>query len=529
MTAPRLARSAGVIGLATMSSRLLGLVREQVLAYYFGASDAMDAFRVAVRVPNLLRDLFAEGAMSSALVPTFTATLTHDGRPRAWQLAHSVFTALTLITGALVLAGIVFAPALIRFMAGDFADVPGKFELTVQLSRIALPFLTLVALAAACMGMLNALGTFFIPALSPAMFNVASILLVVALVPFTEALGLQPIVIVAVGMLAGGAGQVALQWPALRRAGYRYRPMLDLHDPALRRVLLLMGPGTMGLAATQLNVFINTILATGEGTGAVSYLDYAFRLMYLPIGVFGISVATATTPAVSKLIATGERHRVGETITHAVGLTALLNIPATLGLIVLAEPIIQLIYEHGSFTASDTLATAAALRFYALGLMGYAVARIIAPTFYAMGMSRTPVIISMLSVAVSVALNLLLVQSLSYRGLALGTSLAALFNASAQVWMLRRALGTLETRAVIDTILRVLLASAAMSVAAWGSHGLLLRMLPGDTVLLQAVRLGAAMATGVAALALAAWALRVAALREVAQLVARRIGGTRRG
>lgn len=285
----------------------------------------------------------------------------------------------------------------------------------------------------------------------------------------------------------------------------------------------------MGLAATQLNVFINTILATGEGTGAVSYLDYAFRLMYLPIGVFGISVATATTPAVSKLIATGERHRVGETITHAVGLTALLNIPATLGLIVLAEPIIQLIYEHGSFTASDTLATAAALRFYALGLMGYAVARIIAPTFYAMGMSRTPVIISMLSVAVSVALNLLLVQSLSYRGLALGTSLAALFNASAQVWMLRRALGTLETRAVVDTILRVLLASAAMSVAAWGSHRLLLMMLPGDALLLQAVRLGAAMATGVAALALAAWALRVAALREVAQLVVRRIGGTRRG
>lgn len=529
MTATRLARSASVVGLATMSSRLVGLIREQVLAYYFGASDAMDAFRVAVRLPNLLRDLFAEGAMSSALVPTFTATLTRDGHPRAWQLAHSVFTALTLITGIVVLAGILFAPELIHIMAGDFAEVPGKFELTVRLSRIALPFLTLAAVAAACMGMLNALGIFFIPALSPAMFNVASILLVVTLVPFADALGLPPIVIVAFGMLAGGVGQVALQWPALRRAGYRYRPALDLHDPALRRVLLLMGPGTMGLAATQLNVFINTILATGEGTGAVSYLDYAFRLMYLPIGIFGISVATATTPVVSRLVATGEHHRIGETITHAIGLTALLNIPATLGLIVLAEPIIQVIFEHGSFTPGDTVATAAALRFYALGLMGYAVARIIAPTFYAMGMSRTPVIISMLSVVVSVIMNLLLVHWLSYRGLALSTSVAALFNASAQVWMLRRAVGALETRALVDTVLRVLLASGAMSVAAWGGHRVMLTALPGDAIWLQATRLGVAIAAAVAVLVLAAWTLRVAALREGVALVTRRLGGGPRG
>lgn len=522
-SAPRLARSAGVIGLATMTSRILGLVREQVLAYYFGAGDAMDAFRVAFRVPNLLRDLFAEGAMSAAFVPTFTAHLTRGGRDRAWALGNSVINGLALVTGLLVVAGFVLAPALVGLFAGDYAQVPGKLELTVTLARVVLPFLTLVALAAALMGMLNALGHFFIPALSPASFNVASIVLVVALVPIAPRIGVDPIMIVALATVAGGLLQVAVQWPTLAREGFRYRASIDVRDEGLRRVLLLMGPGTVGLAATQINVFVNTVLATGEGTGAVSWLDYAFRLMYLPIGLFGVSVATASTPGISRLVASGELARVRATVAHAVGLTMLLNVPATLGLIVLAEPIVRVIFEHGSFSADDSAATAGALRYYAIGLLGYSVVRIVSPTFYALGQSRTPVMISMSSVAVNIVLNLTLVRVMGYEGLALGTSITAIINGVAQLVMLRRPLGGVDAHVMARSFARVAVAAAVMAAVAWGANRVLPALLPGDTLAEQAIRLAGSIGLALAALAGAAQALRIPEFREAVDLVLTRI------
>ena len=350
--------------------------------------------------------------------------------------------------------------------------------------------------------------------MSPATFNAASIVVVVALVPFAPQLGVAPIVIVAMGTLVGGLAQVAIQWPALAREGFRYRPHIDVRDEGLRRVLLLMGPGTIGLAATQINVFVNTILATGQGTGAVSWLDYAFRLMYLPIGLFGVSVATASTPAVSRLVASREFDRVRATIAHAIGLMMLLNVPATVGLIVLAEPIVRVIFEHGSFTATDTANTASALRFYAAGLLGYSVVRIVSPTFYALGQSRTPVMVSMASVLVNVMLNLALVRVLGYRGLALGTSITALLNASAQLWLLRRRLSGINGRAIAVSFVRVLLASLVMAVMAWGADRMLLQWLPGDTLPMQALRLALVIALSVGALAAAAAALGIPELAE---------------
>ena len=282
-----------------MTSRILGVVREQVLAALFGAGNAMDAYNVAYRIPNLVRDLFAEGAMSSAFVPTFTRHLTTQGKESAWRLGNLVVNSLIVITACLVVAGIVFAEPLVTLFASAYRGVPGKLELTVFLTRLMLPFLTFVALAAAFMGMLNSLHRFFIPALSPAMYNVATITCALVLVPLMPGVGLPAIAAIAIGSLLGGVAQLALQWPALRSEGFRYRPILDWRDESLRRVLVLMGPGTIGLAATQVNVFVNTVLATGQGTGAVSWLNYAFRLMYLPIGLFGVSIATVTLPAVS--------------------------------------------------------------------------------------------------------------------------------------------------------------------------------------------------------------------------------------
>ena len=314
-----------------MTSRVLGVVREQVLAALFGAGNAMDAYNVAFRIPNLVRDLFAEGAMSSAFVPTFTRRLTTDGRESAWRLGNHVVNGLIVITTGLVVLGIMFADPLVNLFASAYRSVPGKFELTVFLTRLMLPFLTFVALAAAFMGMLNSLHRFFIPALSPAMFNVAIIACALVLVPFMPGLGLPAIAAVAIGALLGGVAQLALQWPALRREGFRYRPILDWRDESLRRVLVLMGPGTLGLAATQINVFVNTVLATGEGTGAVSWLNYAFRLMYLPIGLFGVSIATATLPAVAHHTARHDDSAARRTVADGLSLMLMLNVPATVG------------------------------------------------------------------------------------------------------------------------------------------------------------------------------------------------------
>ncbi|NOT45842.1 MAG: murein biosynthesis integral membrane protein MurJ [Acidobacteria bacterium] len=526
--ASRLAGAAASAGTATMTSRLLGLVREQVLASLFGAGNAMDAFNVAFRIPNLVRDLFAEGAMSAAFVPTFTRHLATAGKESAWRLGNNVVNALAVITLVLVLLGMVFAGPIAAAFAGDFAAVPGKLELTTSLTRLMLPFLSLVALAAACMGMLNSLGMFFVPALSPAMFNVVSIVCALALVPLMPTLGLAPIMAIGIGTVLGGAAQVLVQWPLLHRQGFRYRPVLDWSDTGLHQVLRLMGPGTIGMAATQVNVFVNTVLAAGEGTGAVSWLNYAFRLMYLPIGLFGVSIATATLPAVSRDTMNREPGAIRRTIADGLSLMMMLNVPATVGLVVLASPIVQLIFERRAFTSADTAATAGALQFYAVGLVGYSVVRIASPLFYALGDNRTPVKVSMATVVVNVVMNLLLVQVMGYRGLALGTSVAALFNAATLMVLLRRRLDGIEGTRLLDSLTRIALASVAMGLAAAGAHATLTRLVPGTSLPAQGLQLGGTIGTALLVLAGASQLLRVREFGEGVALVRGRLARRRR-
>ena len=519
-----LARAAGVTGAATLASRVLGVIREQVLASLFGASDAMDAFNVAFRVPNMVRDLFAEGAMSAAFVPTFTRILATEGRDAAWRLGSIVINALLLITGALVLLAMLFAEPLVHAFAGDYANVPGKFGLTVGLTRTMAPFLTLVAVAAACMGMLNGLRRFFVPALSPATFNVATVACALLLTPVMSALGLPAIASIAIGTLVGGVGQVALQWPALRAEGYRHRFVLDLSDPGLRHILLLMAPATIGLAATQINVFVNTLLATGLGTGAVSWLNYAFRLMYLPIGLFGVSIATAIVPLVSRHAAGGTTDGIRTTVADGLSLMLVLNVPATIGLAALATPIVQLLFERNAFTAADTAATAGALQLYAIGLVGYSVSRIVAPTFYALGDSRTPVMVSIVSVLTNAALSMALSRALGFRGLALGTSLAALLSAALLVWFLRRRLGGIELRRILSSFLRIAIAAALMGAAVATLYPWLADHMPGDGLLSQTARLALAIGTGFVVLVGAARALRIPEFATATSMVMRRLG-----
>jgi putative peptidoglycan lipid II flippase len=507
-----------------MASRILGLVRDQVLASMFGAGNAMDAFNVAFRIPNLVRDLFAEGAMSAAFVPVFMRQLASGERAGAWRLANNVINALLVVTGILVGAAIVFARPLVTAFAGDYAEVPGKLELTILLTRIMLPFLTLVAIASVFMGMLNSLQRFFIPGLAPAMFNIATILCALLVVPLMPRFGVPPITAIAIGALIGGFAQLLIQWPLLHREGFAYRPVLDWKQDALRRVLLLMGPGTIGLAATQMNVFVNTVLATQEGTGAVSWLNYAFRLMYLPTGLFGVSIATATVPAVSRHAAKHNEAAVRSTLADGLSLMLVLNVPATIGLIALSHPIVRVIFERRAFLPSDTVATAAALQYYAIGLLGYSIVRIASPTFYALGDSRTPVRVSMAAVLVNAALNVVLVRLFGFRGLALGTSLAALFNAAGLLWLLRRRLDGLDDRRILTSFSRIAIASLAMGAAAVIIERLLSQWIAGEAFLSQAFRLTLTIVFALFVLAAAAYLLRIREFREAIALVWNREG-----
>lgn len=521
-----LAKSAGLIGAATTVSRLLGLVREMVLAAVFGASASMqmDAFNVAFRIPNLLRDLFAEGAMTAAFVPTFTRTLTAHGKEAAWRVGNLVMNALIVITTLFVLLGIIFAPQITWLLVPEFAAVPGKIELTTQLTRVMAPFLTTLAVAAAAMGMLNSLRRFFVPSLSPAMFNVASIFSALVLAPLMASFGYEPIVGLAIGTLLGGIGQIALQWPALRGEGFRYRPMLGFFkDPTVLEILRLMGPATIGVAAVQVNVAVNTYLAQSEGQGAVSWLQYAFRLMYLPIGVFGVSIATASLPDISRQAAVDDLKAVRDTVSRGLRMMLMLNVPATIGLMVLARPIIALIYERGEFNAFDTTASAAALMWYAPGLLGYSAVKIASPTFYSIRDSRTPVIVSVCSIAVNLVLNLVLVRTMGFEGLALGTALAAMFNAALLLMLLRSRLGGLDGRALTIALLKISLASAVMGGVAYLTAQWLTSLMPDGSDLAKGVRVFGSIGVALVALALSARLLRIDEFNAVATRLLNRV------
>jgi putative peptidoglycan lipid II flippase len=518
----RMGWAAGVIGLATLGSRLLGLVRDQATAYYFGTDWKAEAFIVATRIPALLRELFAEGAMSAAFVPTMTRTLAKDGRDAAWRLGSQVINGLLLVTGAFTLVGILFAGWLTWLVASDYADTPGKLELTRQLTRINLPFLMLIAVAAACAGMLNSLRKFMIPAASPAMFNVVFILSTLILVPVFRAAGWNDVMALSVGMLGGGLAQILIQWPALRREGYRHQWTLDLRDPGLREVLILMGPGTLGVAAAQINLLVNTWLATGTD-GAAAALRYAFQLMYLPIGIFGVSIATAAIPELARQATDRDHASMSRTISWAIRLMLVLSIPAIVGLIVLAYPIIELVFERGAFDAQSTGYTAAALAFYAPGILGYSIVKIASPGFYSLQEPRTPVLISLFTIAVNLALNFWLNAHYGFKGLALGTAIAANVNAGLLLFILSRRLGTGDFPRIAVTFAKVCVAAAVMGLATYYTEAWLHVRFADPSLSHRLIRVFGAITTGLAVLALTAQALRLEEFRIAVTRVMGRI------
>ncbi|MFA5111896.1 MAG: murein biosynthesis integral membrane protein MurJ, partial [Desulfobaccales bacterium] len=477
----KIARAAGTVSLAVFVSRILGLVREQVFAGLFGAGYAFDAFVVAARIPNLLRDLFAEGALSSAFITVFTDYDQRLGPEKTWRLANNVIFCCTLLLSLVVLGGMIFSPALVGLMAPDFGSVPGKLPLTTLMTRIMFPFLVLVSLAALAMGILNTKGKFFIPSLASSFFNLGAVVVGTGLSLAAPRFGIEPIVGMAWGSLVGGFLQLAVQLPLLWRVGFRLRWVLDLKEPGLLRIVKLMLPAVVGLSATQINIFINTFYASSCPQGSVSWLNYAYRLFHLPMGLFGVALMVATLPIVSRHAANKDLAALREALQSSLSLALLVTLPAACGLIFLAQPIIALIYQHGMFTAVDTRQTAAALALYSLGLVAFAGVKIMVPVYYALDDTRIPVLGSFLTVAANLLLINLTVAPLQHRAIALSTAVSVILNFFFLAAVLYRKLSGYGARVLALDLAKVAGAGVIMGLAvawlhprvlAWLGHGL---------------------------------------------------------
>ncbi len=416
--------SAGTVSAATAFSRVLGLIREQVMAYFFGAGLATDAFVTAFRIPNLLRDMFAEGALSSAFVPVFKEKLVKDSDQGAFRLANAVLAAVLIVVGLVVLLGIVAAPVFIYLFANGFTSVPGKFALTVDLTRIMFVYLLLVSVSAMIMGMLNSFGRFGIPAISPALFNLGVVLTVAMLYEYFE----QPVYTLAIGVLIGGLGQVAIQLPSLWRIGYRFRPRVNFLDEGLKKVARLIAPMIVGLSAGRINILVSTLLASFLMEGSISYLNYSYRLMHFPLGVFAVALGTVALPKVSEMVARQDMQRLGRTYQETINLTMLVVIPSAVFLALMGREIVDLIYRWGAFSELDSLHTSQALLHYSYGLVGFAAVRVTVPFYFAFGDSRLPMRFSILSVVINMTLYYPMMEVLDFAGLAAATSIGGIVN-----------------------------------------------------------------------------------------------------
>ncbi|MGH9674467.1 MAG: murein biosynthesis integral membrane protein MurJ [Bryobacteraceae bacterium] len=460
-----------MVSAAVLLSRVSGLIREVLMARLFGAGAAYDAFLLGFRIPNLTRDLFAEGALSAAFVPTFSEYLSQKGRNEAASLANLVATAVVLFVGALCVLGMVFSPQLVGLLAPGFAAVPGKTELTIHMTRIMFPFLLLVALAAQAMGVLNACNQFGVPALASSMFNIGSLVFGLTLGFLAgPRMGLEPIEGMAWGVVAGGALQMLWQFPSLRRQGFTLRPAIDWRHPGLIRIIRLMGPAIIGNAAVQINVMVNTNFASRiedvirGPDGPVSWLSFAFRFFQLPLGLFGVAIASATLPSISRSLAGGDMIEFRRTLSRSLGVVFLLTVPSSIGLVVLGPAMIAAVFEGGKFGVYDTRQTAVALSCYAVGLAGYSAVKVLNPAFYALNDARTPMLISLASIVINYAAASILVThtSLGHAGLALSTSAVALFSFLCLFLILRHRAGGVYGRDLASSGVKVAMAALLM-------------------------------------------------------------------
>jgi len=455
--------AASVIGMGTLSSRILGFLRDMVIAHFFGAGMAADAFFVAFRIPNLWRRLVGEGSLTISFIPVYTEYLTQRSEQESREVTHIAFTIAGIILLILTVLGILFSPILIRIVAPGFLRIPEKFQLTVTLNQVIFPYLFFMGLFALCMGILNSLRHFFAPAFAPIFLNI-SIILSVILFYYTFQ---KPVFALALGVLAGGVIQFLFQIPFLLRKGIRLRFNFNFRHPAIKRIGYLMIPGLIGTAVYQFNVFIDTIFASFLPGGSVSYLYFADRLLEFPLGIFAIAVGMASLPSLSQLASKGKLEELRGTVSFTFRLVSFISIPAMVGLIALRTPIINLLFQRGLFDFNVTVMTAKALLFYSLGLWAIAGVRTVVPAFYSLQDTWTPLKIALICLVANVILNGILIHPLKHAGLAFATSLSSMLNLLLLFRKLGPRLGGIDIKKTIQSLMRTFLCSVPMGAGAY--------------------------------------------------------------
>lgn len=520
----KIVKSAGILSVNTLISRVLGVAREVIFASLFGANFITDAFRVAYVIPYMLRRLLGEGAMSAFLVPVFTDIRVKEGDQAAKRFAYSAYTTFSLLVIALVAIGILLAPQLVYIIAPGFKSEPSAFNLAVRLARIMLPYMFLMMTSAMSMGLLNSYKHFFTPSLAPIVMNIAYISAMLWLCPrMGETMDLQ-IMGLAFGVLAGGVLQVLVQVPAQFKFGIKFRPILNIFHKGIKRMFLLMGPAILVIGVIRLNLMVDNILASLLGEGFISILNYGERLLQFPLGIIGFAVSTSALPLLSQYYSEKRIDDMKKTINDALILAFIVAIPATLGLFALGKPAIKLIYEHGKFTHQNTIDTARVLYAYAIGLLGFIGVQVIVPAFYSMQDTKTPVYGAIANLVLNGVLSLILMVPFGIMGIVLGTSISTYGNFIVNVILIRKKLGRLGLRSILISVVKVSVASIPMALTAYYSH-MYIESLLGVTILYQIVSLISAIVVSIAVFIITCYILRANEVVDLMKLIIMRIFG----
>jgi putative peptidoglycan lipid II flippase len=482
----KLVGRAGIVGLGTLASRVLGLAREMVLAALF-TRDETDAFFVAFTIPNALRQLLGEGAVSSALVPVLSAKLTTEGDEAGRAFVQRARGASLLALATVTVLGMVFARPLTELFAAGYHDRPGEFERTVSLTRAVFPYIFFMGTAAVGMACLHAKQRFAVASFAPGLLNVAQIIAAFALVPVLLARGIDPVQALTIGALAGGAAQVVAQWPSLHRLGFLRRPIIDFTDPGVRDMLRRIGPMTFGFGVYYIDLTLSRRFLSELGTGAQSYFTWAMRLCEFPQGIFVMALSTAALPSLAVLAAKGELGEISKTFAHGMRLAMFVAIPASVVFVALGEPIVVALFQRGAFDAAAAAETARALAWQGGAIWTVAAVRQTVPVFYALGDTRTPVIVSVIDLTAFIALAIALRGPMGHVGISVAVAGSSTVQMALLVIALRRRIGTIRGREVAGSLAKTLGSSAVAAVCGWAvAHGLaphamgkLTRMAPG--------------------------------------------------
>lgn len=458
----RLLKSTSTISTLTIISRIFGYFREQRIAFLLGTGDIADAYLTAYRIPNLFRRLVGEGAVSAAFIPTFSRYVLEEGRKEAFEFVHALLSALTAFLAAITVLGIVFSPLIVHLIAPGYAQYPGKLESMVLLNRVLFPYLAFVSLSAVAMGILNSFHKFAAPAFAPIMLNLSVIAFSFVAGWFSE-----PALALAAGVVAGGILQVAIQIPSLRRVGFRFRWAWNLTHPGVRRVAKLIGPLLFGVGIVQVNVYVDTFFATYMGEGAMASINFADRIMELVLGGYAIALSTAILPSLSQQASEFDLVKMRATLNFALRLILFVTLPASVGLVLLRIPIVEVLFEHGQFDMQSTSLTAWPLLFFALGLPAFSTMKIIVPAFYALHDTRTPVAVAFAAMILNIVLNLLFFRWLDNGGPPLATSVSAVFSSVLLVGIFRGRQGSLGIRNIAVSVAKFSAASAVMGLVAY--------------------------------------------------------------